>query len=116
MRIYTTFSQLITGLKYLSVKYLNSGTVRNKVCLCLAGFGIVNNNFALLLGILNGNGTSELCDNCKSLRLSCLEQFLDTRKTLGNIVTCYTTGVEGSHGKLGTRLTDRLSCDNTDCS
>jgi hypothetical protein len=28
---------------------------------------------------------------------------------------CRTTDVEGTHGQLGTRLTDRLRCHHTDC-
>ena len=62
-------------------------------------------DFTLLLGILNGSNAAELCNNCKSLWLTCLENFLYTRKTLCNIVTGYTTGMECSHGKLCTRLT-----------
>ena len=50
------------------------------------------------------------------LRLSCLEKLFDTGKTLCDILTaCDTARMEGTHGKLCTRLTDGLSCDNTNC-
>ena len=49
------------------------------------------------------------------LRLTCFEQFFDTRKTLGDIVTGNTAGVERTHGELCTRFTDGLSSDDTNC-
>ena len=42
------------------------------------------------------------------------EKFLDTRQTLSNVVSRDTASMEGSHGKLGTRLAYRLSGNNTD--
>ena len=49
------------------------------------------------------------------LGLAGLEQLLNTRKTLGNILSRRdTAGVEGTHGQLGTRLTDRLRGDDAD--
>ena len=42
------------------------------------------------------------------------EQLFNSGKTLGNIgCGCNTAGVEGSHGQLGTGLTDGLGCDDT---
>ncbi len=55
-----------------------------------------------------------LCEGSGLLRAACLEQLLDTRKTLRNIRTCDAAGMEGTHGKLGTRLADGLCCDDTD--
>ena len=40
--------------------------------------------------------------------LSVVKKLLHTGKTLGDIVAGHTSGVEGSHGQLRTRLTDRL--------
>ena len=46
-----------------------------------------------------------------------VEHTSNGRKTLRNIVcACNTTGVNGTHGQLSTRLTNGLSCDNTNCS
>ena len=114
MWIYRTFGQFITGFKYGTIHDLNTRSIRNQVSLCLSGLRICNDNFTLFLCILNGSNAAELCNNCKSLWLTCLEDFLYTRKTLCNIVTGHTTGMECSHGKLCTRLTDGLCGDNTD--
>src|SRR5699024_1128616 len=55
-----------------------------------------------------------LRDDRKTLRLSRLEELLDTRKTLCDIAAGNTSGMEGTHGKLCTRLTDGLCRDNSD--
>src|SRR5699024_10284549 len=57
----------------------------------------------------------KLCDDGKTLRLSGLEKLLHTRKTLCDVVSGHTAGVEGTHGQLCTRLTDGLSRDDADC-
>ena len=112
--IYTTLCQLITGLKLLSLQNLDTGTVWDQISLAVTGFFIGYDNLTLLLSITNAYSTAELSDDCKTLRLTCLEKLLDTRKTLCDIITGYTTGMECTHGKLCTRLTDGLSSDNTD--
>ena len=48
------------------------------------------------------------------LRATGLEELDDTGKTLGDVVTSDTTGVEGTHRQLGARLTNRLSSDDAD--
>ena len=115
MRVYATFGQLITGLDHLLVLNLDSGTVRDQIGLGIAGFRISNYDLTFLLGIFQGYNTAKLRDDCKTLRLTCLKQLLYSRKTLCDISTCYTAGMEGTHGQLGTRLTDRLCCDDADC-
>src|SRR5262249_31966454 len=42
-----------------------------------------------------------------------LEQFLDSRQAVGDVLACHTTGVERPHGQLGAGLTDRLRRDDT---
>ena len=60
--------------------------------------------------------TGNLRQNARMLRLTCFEQFLDTRQTLGNIIsTCNAAGMEGTHGQLSTRFTDGLCSDSADC-
>ena len=78
MRIYTTFGKFITGLQYSSVCDLDTGSVRDQVSLGLSIFGIGNDDFTLLLGILNRSYAAKFCNNCKSLRLTCLKKLLDT--------------------------------------
>ena len=104
--IYATFGKFITSLKESTVCDLDSGTVRNKVCFCLTCFRACNDDLTFLLCIFDISNTGKLCDNGKSFRFSCLKKLLNTRKTLCNIITCNTTGVECTHRKLCTRLTD----------
>ena len=115
MRIDGAFRQNISGFQYLSVHNLQSWTVRNQVGFRLCGLVIRNNYLSLLLGIPNFNYTRNFRKNSKSLRLSRLEKFLDTRKTLGNISTSHTSGMEGSHGKLCSGLTDGLCSNGSHC-
>ena len=115
MRIYTTFGKFITGLQYRTVCDLDTGSVRDQVSLGLSVFRIGNDNFTLLLGILNRSYAAKFCNNCKSLRLTCFKKLLDTGKTLCDIITGNTTGMEGTHGQLCTGFTDGLCCNNTNC-
>ena len=90
------------------------GAVRNQVGLRVAVLRIRDDNLALLLRIAELDHARNLGDDCETLRLSRLEELLDTRKTLGDIATRDTAGMEGSHGQLRTGLTDRLRRDDTD--
>ena len=114
MRVNGTFCQNISGFQYLSVRYLESRTVRNKVGLRLCGFIVRHDDFPLLLCIANLYNSGNFCQNRKSLRLSCFKKFLYTGKTLCDISTCHTAGMEGSHRKLCTRLSDRLCGNGSD--
>ena len=115
MRIYTTFGKLITSFKECTISDLDSGTVRDEVSFCLTCLRASNDDLTFFLCIFNSSNTSKLCDDSKSFRFSCLKKLLNTRKTLCDIITGNTTGVESTHCKLCTRLTDRLSSDNTNC-
>jgi len=62
------------------------------------------------------NAAADLCEDSCALGTSALEKFLDTGKTLCDIFRIgrsNAAGMECSHGKLCTRLTDRLSSDST---
>ena len=77
--------------------------------------GDVDGISALVVKTEVGN-TGNVADDCRILRFSCLKQLLDPWKTLCNIACrCDTAGMEGTHGQLGTRLTDGLCGDNADC-
>ena len=114
MWVDATFCQFITGFKYLSLLNLDTGTVRDEVCFGITCLVVCNNDFTFLLRIADRNCTAELCDDGKTLWFSCLEKFFDTRKTLCDIITSNTTGMESTHCQLCTRFTDGLSGDNTD--
>ena len=114
MRIDTTFSQLITGLKFCSVCYLNTWSIRNQICFWFTCLMICYDNLTFLLRVVQIRSSCNLCDDCKSLRLSCLKKLLDTRKSLCDISTGNSTIMECSHCKLCTRLSDWLSSNNSD--
>ena len=67
MRIYTTFGKFITGLQYSSVCDLDTGSVRDQVSLGLSIFGIGNDDFTLLLGILNRSYAAKFSQNSPNL-------------------------------------------------
>ncbi len=115
MRVHTTFGQLVARLNHLVFNHLDAGAIRNQVCLRFRCFRVSYDYLTLFLSIADIDGTAKLRNNRKSLRLPCLKKLLDTRKTLCDIITRHTAGMEGSHGKLCTRLTDRLRGNNTDC-
>ncbi len=59
----------------------------------------------------------DLCNDRNTLRVTGFEQFLDTGKTLCDVTgtgTGHTTGVECTHGQLGTRFTDGLRSHDAD--
>ena len=69
----------------------------------------------VLLGIVLRDHTRDLAHDGHALGTAALEQLLNTRQTLGNILgRCDTAGMEGTHGQLGARLADGLSCNNAD--
>ena len=113
MWIYTTFCQFITGLQYLSVCNLDTRSIRNQISLGISVLRIGNNDLTFFLGIIDNCNTRDLCNDSKTFRFSCLKKLLNSRKTLCDISTGYTTTMECTHGKLCTRLTDRLCCNNT---
>src|SRR5665213_2299555 len=55
-----------------------------------------------------------VADQRLALGDACLEELLDTRETLGDVRATggHTAGMEGAHGQLRARLTDRLGCDD----
>ncbi len=114
MGIDAALCQLITRFQRGAVQHLNSGTVRNQVSLGFAGLVVGDNNLPLLLCIFNGRHTAELRDNRQSFRLTRLKKLLYTGKTLCDIVACHTAGMEGTHGKLCTGLTDGLRRNDAD--
>ena len=114
MWVNTTLCQLITGFQNSSVQDLDTGSVRNQVSFGDTLIRIGNNDLAFLLGITNLGNTLDFCDNGKSFRFSCLKKLLDTGKTLCDITTGNTTGMECTHGQLCTGLTDGLGSNNTD--
>ena len=77
MRIYTTFCQLIAGLKNLSIKDFDTRTVWDQVSLGIACLRIVYDDLTFLLSVVDRGNTWDLCDDRKTLqigRASCRER------------------------------------------
>ena len=67
------------------------------------------------LVVLVARDLQRACDlrkRCLTLRLACLEELGNTRKTVRDVFTCNTAGVERTHRKLRTRLTNGLCRDD----
>src|SRR5699024_10484794 len=114
VRIYRTFCQLVSGFQIISVLNLDTGTVWDQISLRFSALIVCHNDLTFLLCIFQCGNTFDLCDDGKTLRLPCLEKLLHTGKTLCDIAAGHTAGMEGTHGKLCTWLTDGLSRNNTD--
>src|SRR5690606_9392718 len=69
---------------------------------------------ALLVLVLDRDLAGASRQQRGALRLSSLEQLLDTRQTRGDVGSRHTTRVEGAHRQLRARLTDRLCGDDAD--
>src|SRR6266536_620640 len=67
-----------------------------------------------LVDLLDGDPAGELRDRRHALWRAGLEQLLDTRQTVGDVLAGDATGVEGPHGELRARLADRLGGDDAD--
>src|SRR5699024_5765553 len=73
-----------------------------------------HNDFPLIFVFLQLlNSTSNFTDYRLSFRITSFEEFLNTRETLCYVVTCNPASVECTHGKLCTRFTDGLCCNNS---
>src|SRR5262249_62085406 len=67
-----------------------------------------------LLRLLDLDPALDLADRGHALGDTGLEQLLDTRQAVRDVGTGHTTGVEGTHGQLGTGLADGLRGDDAD--
>ena len=105
LRIFSARYQHIARLNLVAVLNKAANTVRNSNL--FLGFKLIVGyyNHIALLFLGNANSTVHFSDKCAALRSACLKQLLNTRKTLCNILrACNTARVEGTHGKLCTRL------------
>ena len=86
-------------------------TVRQLVALTLAAKLIRNSQ---LSGTGYSNQTAIQTFNVFQVMQTDCTTILDLNAVSGRSTACRTTDVEGPHGQLRTRLTNRLSCDDTD--
>ena len=111
-----TLGQTLTDLNMVAIVDRHSHTVGDRVLVQLARVVSLDGDFMDIDHLTGGDmsNTADLGHDRGLLGCSRLEELFDTGKTLRNIGTCDTTGVEGSHRQLGTGLTDCLCGDDTD--
>jgi hypothetical protein len=114
LRVDGAFRQLITRFDCLPVRHLDGGAVWDEIGAGIRNVVASDDNFPLFLGFLDLYGTGNFGDDGQTLWLSRLEQFLDAGKTLGDVITGNTTGMEGTHCQLGARLADGLGGNEAD--
>ena len=108
MRIYASFCQLVAGFQHLPIQHLDTGTIRNQICLGFTCLIIGNNYFTFFLGVTQLRLAAKLSDNGKTFGFPGLKKFLHTGKTLCDVITGHTTCMERSHRQLSTRLANGL--------
>ena len=113
MRVDGALGQCVAGNNGITVVYLRSVTERN--CICFLGAVILcDYSVSCLFDLFVAYLTGHLGDDRSVLRAAGLEKLLNSRKTLCDILGGRdTTGMERSHCKLCTRLTDGLRRDDT---
>ncbi len=118
VRVDAAFRELIACCDGLSVEHLDAESVRDRILFGdhLAGLGADarHDDFTALLVVADRDRAAELGDHGKTLRLTRLEQLLDTGKTLCDIAARDTAGVECTHRQLCAGLTDGLCGDDAD--
>ena len=116
VRVHGTVRQTVAGHHMVALHHADMGAERDHISpfVQLLRLVVSHHNQLLLLVLGKADIALDLGDDGSSLRLACLEQLLDTRQTLCDILAGRdTAGVEGAHGQLGTRLTDGLRRDGT---
>ncbi|MNZ63758.1 hypothetical protein D3C78_819120 [compost metagenome] len=114
LRVNRAVSQFIAGFNLLPFCYANTRSIGN--CIYLGFRFSLNLDFTTVLRLTDFlDNTVKLGNNRLTFRITRLEQLLDTRQTLRNIITGNTAGMERTHSKLSSWLTDRLCRNNTDC-
>ena len=113
MRIERTLSDTVSSLDKVSFFYLQTRAVRDDIDHLL-----VAHNFDFCFIVFSRfdghHRTVSFADFCETLRLSRLEKFFYSRKTLGNIPAGYTARMERTHGELCARFSDGLCRHDTD--
>ena len=116
MRVDRTFCQFFTDIHFHLLSFLDPhcGTVRDQISFFFSVFSRYN-DLAFIFIHADFCSSGKFRNDSNTLRLTSFKQLFNTRKTLCDIVTGNTTGMEGSHCQLCTRLTDGLCSDNTNC-
>ena len=114
VRVERALVELVARLHLLAVLDHEVGPAADGVAVQLFA-GIVEDDDLLgLVGLLDVHGPGELGDLGLPLGLAGLEQLDYARQTVSDVGAGDPAGVEGTHGELGTRLTDGLRGDVAD--
>ena len=114
VRVDRTLSELVTRHEVHALLNVHACAVRDGILARLALARMDRDLAHALARILDLGIAFNLCDDGVMLRLACLEELFDTRKTLGDIVTSDTAGMERTHRELRARLADGLCGNRTD--
>ncbi len=113
MGVYRAFGDAPAPLDIFPFLDRQAAAEGNEVGAAVPGFIVCHHHMAVLLNLFKGYLAVNLVDNGHVLGLAALKQFVDTGKTLGDVLGAgHAAGVEGAHGKLGARLANGLGRDN----
>ena len=108
VRVERTSRYLSTGEYLISLFDIESGSVRDDISSVFFLTADSDFSFIVLTSFYGDDFSVGLADFCDTLRLSRLEKLLYSRKTLCDVSSGYSSGVEGSHGQLSSRFSDGL--------
>ena len=114
VRVDRALDQLLADPHVIAVRHEQPRAHRHLVGDLLGTIVGNDDDLADLLGLLELDPPLHLADGRHALGNPGLEEFLDPGQAVGDVLARHTTGVEGPHRQLGTRLTDRCIIDLTD--
>src|SRR5699024_11482243 len=115
LRVDRTGDQLLADGDVVAFVHELAGTLGDLVGHLVAAVVRGDDDLARPVAVLHAHPAGHLGDGRLALGGTCFEQLGHTRQTLGDVVRArHTTGVEGTHGQLGTGLTDGLCGDDAD--
>ena len=115
-RVRCSFEQLLSHLDRVTGLNEELGVLGNGV---RVGFVTVvrrQHELAQCARLVNRHSTVGVRDRAGRTRGTRFEELRHSRETLSDVdCRCRTTGVEGTHGQLGSGFTNRLRRDDADC-
>ena len=114
LRIYRTGIEHGTGFNLFAALDFELCIEGKRVFLFnLSRYRVAHNNVLEVVAVVDGNNARNFAKGRAALGFARFEKFFYAGKTLGDVArSCYTAGMEGTHGKLGTGLAYGLSRDD----
>ena len=107
-----TFNDGVTSFNFLAVNDFQVCTKRDGLDL-LGAIISDDHNHATTVFFHDAHDARVASQQRGTLGGASFEEFYDARKSVGDVRTCHTTGVEGTHRQLSARFTNGLSSDDT---